>query len=419
MAIECRDRDAPHGPAGTLDSSDVIGWLDLTSGASGDMLLGALVDAGAPVAVLQEAVDAVGVEAMGLRVSTVTRQGLGATKVDVTAARSTVTRTWANIRSQLESAPLADPVRHGALDAFARLARAEAHVHRTTPEQVHFHEVGGLDAIADIVGVCAGLHALGLTELSAGRVALGTGMSRGEHGFIPIPGPAVLQLLSEVDAPVWSGAAPYEMCTPTGAALLATNVTHWAELPTMRVRRVGHGAGSRDFDEVPNMVRLVLGEPVGQADSGMAVLLESNVDDLDPRLWPDVLAGLLSAGANDAWLSPILMKKGRPAHTLHALCSAASEAAVRQQIFAGTSTIGLRRLPVGKFVLDREQASVRVQGEQIGVKLARDNGRVVNVSVEFEDVARVAARLGLPVKEVLRAATAQAHRQFPGGASDQ
>ena len=393
----------------------MIGWLDLTAGASGDMLLGALVDAGAAVSVMQEAVDAIGVEPMHLSVSTTTRQGLGATKVDVKAPRSTVTRTWANIRAQLESAPLAEAIRRNALDAFSRLARAEADVHRTTPEQVHFHEVGGLDAIADIVGVCAGLHSLALTELSAGTVSLGSGMSRGEHGFIPIPGPAVLQLLSDVDAPVWSGPAPYEMCTPTGAALLATSVTRWQEMPPMRVRTVGHGAGSRETDEVANILRLVLGEPVGQPDFATAVLLESNVDDMDPRLWPDVLAALLTAGASDAWLSPILMKKGRPAHTLHVLCAPAVEADVRKQIFARTSTIGLRSLPVGKFALDREQASVRVQGEQIGVKLARDDGRVVNVSVEFDDVARAAETLDLPVKEVLRAATAEAHRLFALG----
>jgi uncharacterized protein (DUF111 family) len=242
-------------------------------------------------------------------------------------------------------------------------------------------------------------------------------MSRGEHGFIPIPGPAVLQLLSDVAAPVWSGPAPYEMCTPTGAALLATTVTRWQEMPQMRVRTVGHGAGSRDVDEVANIVRLVLGEPVRQPDSGTAVLLESNVDDMDPRLWPDVLAALLTAGASDAWLTPILMKKGRPGYTLHALCAPTAEAKVCKQIFARTSTIGLRRIPVGKYALDREQASVRVQGEQIGVKLARDDGRVVNVSVEYEDVARAAQRLDLPVKEVLRAASAEAHRLFALGSA--
>jgi len=395
----------------------MIGWLDCAAGASGDMLLGALVDAGAPLAAMQGAVDALGVEPVLLSAAQVTRQGLAATLVDVNAPRSTVTRTWANIRGQLESAEIPEPVRRTALDAFARLARAEGAAHRTSPEQVHFHEVGGLDAIADVVGVAAGLHALGLRRLVADTVALGSGMVRGEHGLIPVPGPAVLALLAEAGAPVWAGPAPYEMCTPTGAALLAATVSQWGPLPRLTITAVGTGAGSRELDEVPNVLRLVVGEPVDGAASADAVLLETNVDDLDPRLWPEVLDGLLAAGAGDAWLSPILMKKGRPAYTLHVLCAVDLLAEVRRVVFARTSTIGLRQTSVGKHALDREAAIVRVDGQPVAVKIARDAGRVVNVSVEFEDVRAAAAELGQPVKEVLRAATAAAYRAYPVGAT--
>ena len=393
----------------------MIGWLDCSAGASGDMLLGALVDAGAPIAAMQEAVDALAVEPVLLSASHVTRQGIAATKVDVAAPRSTVTRTWANIRGQLEGADIPEPVRRTALDAFARLARAEATAHRTSPEQVHFHEVGGLDAIADVVGTAAGLHALGIRALTAGTVALGSGMVRGEHGLVPVPGPAVLALLQEAAAPVWAGPAPYEMCTPTGAALLAATVTEWGALPPMTVRSVGTGAGSRELDEVPNVLRLVIGEPLSSPGPGTAVLLETNVDDLDPRLWPDVLDGLFDAGASDAWLTPILMKKGRPAHTLHVLCGQEVVDGVREAIFRRTSTIGLRRTEVSKQALDRDEGVVRVEGRPIAVKIARDGGRVVNVSVEFEDVRRAAAELRQPLKEVLRAATAAAHRSYPAG----
>ncbi|MGI8694336.1 MAG: nickel pincer cofactor biosynthesis protein LarC [Geodermatophilaceae bacterium] len=393
----------------------MIGWLDCSAGASGDMLLGALVDAGAPIAAMQEAVDALAVEPVLLSASHVTRQGIAATKVDVAAPRSTVTRTWANIRGQLEGADIPEPVRRTALDAFARLARAEATAHRTSPEQVHFHEVGGLDAIADVVGTAAGLHALGIRRLTAGTVALGSGMVRGEHGLVPVPGPAVLALLQEAAAPVWAGPAPYEMCTPTGAALLAATVTEWGALPPMTVRSVGTGAGSRELDEVPNVLRLVIGEQLSSPGPGTAVLLETNVDDLDPRLWPDVLDGLFDAGASDAWLTPILMKKGRPAHTLHVLCGQEVVDGVREAIFRRTSTIGLRRTEVSKQALDRDEGVVRVEGRPIAVKIARDGGRVVNVSVEFEDVRRAAAELRQPLKEVLRAATAAAHRSYPAG----
>ena len=391
--------------------STVIGWLDCGAGASGDMLLGALVDVGAPLAEMQAAVTAIAAEPLQWQVSSVGRHGIGATKVDVLAPRSTVTRTWGNIRGLLEAADLPDPVRATALNAFSRLARAEAQVHRTTPEQVHFHDVGALDAIADVVGVAAGLHALGVERLTGSTVTLGTGMVRSEHGLLPVPVPAVLALLAEAEAPVWAGPAPYEMCTPTGAALLAAVVTEWGPLPRMVVDRVGCGAGSRDLDEVPNLLRLVLGRPVArpEGDGSVAVLVETNVDDLDPRLWPDVLDRLLAAGASDAWLSPILMKKGRPAYTLHVLCPQDRVAELRAAVFSGTSTIGVRELWVAKTALDREVGEVTVAGQRVRTKIARLDGVVVNVSVEYDDVRRAADALGLPAKDVLRAATAAAH----------
>lgn len=389
------------------------GWLDCTSGASGDMFLGALVDAGAPVDAMHEAISALAVGPVRLQVSAVERHGLGATKVDVSAPRSVVTRTWGHIRGQIEAADLPGPIAAVALKAFALLAEAEADVHHTTPEQVHFHEVGALDAIADIVGTAAGLHALGVAHLVASTVTLGTGMARGEHGMVPIPGPATLALLRDAGAPVWAGPAPYEMCTPTGAALLAATVSDWGPLPAMTVRSIGMGAGARDLDELPNLLRLVIGEPVSSADPVSAeVVVEANVDDLDPRLWPGVLDRLLAAGASDAWLTPTTMKKGRPAHTVHVLCPPATVEGVRGVLFAQTSTIGLRQYAVEKVALARSQQQIEVRGQPIGVKIARRAGRVVNVSVEFDDVRRAADALGIPVKEMLRAAAAAADERF-------
>jgi pyridinium-3,5-bisthiocarboxylic acid mononucleotide nickel chelatase len=391
-----------------------IGWLDLSAGASGDMLLGALVDAGVPLDVLAAAVAALPVEPVSLTAEPVTRHGLGATRVHVHTASSDVHRTWSDVRTLLTAAALPEPVRNGALAVFERLAVAEGRVHRVPAEDVHFHEVGALDALADVVGVVAGFEHLGLDRLSASPVALGSGSARGAHGVVPVPGPAVLELLAGV--PVLAGPVPAETCTPTGAALLAARVAEWTALPPMRVLRVGSGAGGRDPVELPNLVRLVVGEPADPAGAS-DLLLETNVDDLDPRLWPGVLAELLDAGAADAWLTPILMKKGRPAHTLSVLCAPAAVAAVQSVVFATTSTIGLRAQPVRKVALDRGQDVVGVLGGRVGVKVARAGGRVVNVSVEFEDVAALAATLGLPVKEVLRAATAAAHRAHPGASA--
>jgi pyridinium-3,5-bisthiocarboxylic acid mononucleotide nickel chelatase len=390
-----------------------IGWLDLAAGASGDMLLGTLVDAGVPLEVPARAIAALPVETIRLRTEQVTRHGLGATRVHVQAPPSEVHRTWAEVRALLTDAALPPPVRDGALAVFERLAVAEGRVHRVEPERVMFHEVGALDALADVVGVVAGFAHLGLERLTASPVALGSGSARGAHGVVPIPAPAVLELLT--GAPVLAGPVQQEMCTPTGAALLAEHVAAWESLPPMRVQRVGVGAGGRDPEELPNVVRLVLGEPVAGADDAAAVVLETNVDDLDPRLWPGVLEELLAAGASDAWLTPILMKKGRAAHTLAVLCRPDAVPAVRAAVFATTSTIGLRTVAVGKVALDRSAEAVEVLGGRVGVKVARDGGRVVNVSVEFDDVAALARERGVPVKEALRAATAAAAAAFPAG----
>jgi len=238
-----------------------VGWLQCQAGASGDMLLGALVDAGAPLAQVQRAVDAVRVERIVVSAAEVDRGGLAATKIDVKVTRSTVVRTWANVRAALAAAELPEVVRARSVDVFARLARAEARVHRTAPEQARFHDVGALEALAHVVGVCAALDSLGVTAVHATSVALGQGMVRGEHGLLQVPVPIVVALLSEAGAPVYSGDLPYELCTPTGAALLASLVGQWGGLPPMRVTASGAGAGSRDLAELPYILRVVIGEP--------------------------------------------------------------------------------------------------------------------------------------------------------------
>jgi uncharacterized protein (TIGR00299 family) protein len=382
-----------------------IGWFDCSAGASGDMLLGALVDAGAPLRVVQAAVDAIGVESVALRVEAVTRGGLGATRVHVETADTTARRTWRDVRSLLDRADLDPEVRSTALQVFARLAAAEAVVHRVAPEDVHFHEVGALDAIADVVGVSAALHALELEVISASPLALGSGSTRSAHGPVPVPAPAVLELLRGL--PVTGGAAPHEMTTPTGAALLATIVTSWGPLPPMSIVRTGTGAGGRDPAEVANVLRLVLGQPTA-ASAETVLLLETNVDDLDPRLWPAVLQHVLDVGANDAWLTPILMKKGRPAHTLSVLCTDAVTNDVQRVVFRETSTIGLRTQRVDRLALDRTETTVDVHGQAIRVKVAVHEGQVVNANPEYDDVVAAAEVLDRPVKTVLQQAAASA-----------
>jgi pyridinium-3,5-bisthiocarboxylic acid mononucleotide nickel chelatase len=391
----------------------VIGWIDASSGASGDMLLGALVAAGVPVDVLASAVDAVAPEPVSLSPEAVSRNGFAATRLHVDVADSTTHRTWPDVRRLLDGADLPSGVAARALAAFERLAEAEAEVHGTSVDQVHFHEVGALDAIADVVGVCAGLEHLALEELVVSPVAVGSGRVHGAHGEMPVPPPAVARLLTGV--PSHAGPGDRELCTPTGAALLTSSATAYGGQPPMTVRAVGVGAGGRDPGTHANVLRLFVGERVSTGPNGTTgpLLLETNVDDLDPRLWPNVLAALLEAGASDAWLVPIIMKKGRPAHTLTALVAAAHADAVRTEIFRQTSTIGLREIPIGKTALDREMRTVEVGGLPVRVKLASSAGRVLNVQPEYDDVVHVASSTGRPVKDVLSEAVAASRHLLP------
>ncbi|MFC5261899.1 nickel pincer cofactor biosynthesis protein LarC [Kribbella qitaiheensis] len=444
-----------------------VAWIDCAAGASGDMLLGAFLAAGADLEVVNAAVAAVD-PSLSVTVEPTSRHQIAATKASVRVsgelhpenfpdslgpsaepeAGSAAghghehddgaghghrhdddaghghgdgaghghgasgggghTRSWAEVRRLVEAAGLADAVRDLALDTFARLARAEGAAHGVAPDDVHFHEVGALDAIADIVGVAAASVSLELDRVIVSTIALGGGRQvRGQHGGIPVPGPAVLALLSEAEAPVTGGSAPYEMTTPTGAALLAALADEFGSLPPMRIQQTGVGAGGRDPVEVPNIVRVVIGDAVDRPSTEL--LYETNVDDLDPRIWPQVLARLMEAGAADAWLTPILMKKGRPAHTLSVLVGSASAEVVRSVILAETSAIGLREFSVRKHAADREFASVEVEGRLIHVKIARYGGQVVNVQPEYDDVAAAAADLKKPVKTILAKAIAAGH----------
>ena len=384
----------------------MIAWVDTSAGASGDMLLGALVDAGVPLGVLQQAIDAVAPEPVSLSAENVTRGGLAATRCSVRTVDSTTRRGWQDIAALLRASSLEEPVLRLAEVAFQRLAEAEAAVHGVPVEEVHFHEVGALDAIADVVAVSAGFVHLGLTAVVVSPVAVGSGRIPAAHGDLPVPVPAVTRLLR--GAPSYAGPGTGEACTPTGAALLTALASGYGDQPPMVVDVVGIGAGGRDPATHPNVVRLLLGEPVGAEVASEAVVLETNVDDLDPRLWPDVIAALMDAGASDAWLTPILMKKGRPAHTLSVLASADVLPVVRRVVFEQTSTIGVREVRYAKTALDRANRLVTVAGHPVQVKLAKLDGEVVNVQPEYDDVVAVAAAVGRPVKDVLAEAAALA-----------
>jgi uncharacterized protein (TIGR00299 family) protein len=381
------------------------------------MLLAALIDAGADLRSVQGAVDAVVPGAIRLSATTVTRAGLRALRVHVDPlATDAPRRTWPAIRDQLANAGLAERVRDRATAVFSGLADAEAHVHGVAASEVHFHEVGALDSIADVVGVCAALEDLGVATVTAGEVAVGSGRTRTAHGDLPVPVPAVAQL-----ARGWRVRAggTGELATPTGMAAIRALAACCEDLPPMRVDAVGIGAGHRDIPGRANVVRVVLGGGGGPEPAiEPALLLEANVDDLDPRLWPEILAGLLRRGAADAWVVPIVMKKGRPAHTLCVLCHPARAEILREHIFRNTSTLGIREGGLRRYALARVFVDVDVSGGTVAVKVGHAHGVIVQVMPEFDDVATLARRLGRPELQVLaEAATAAAGAGLVVGAA--
>ncbi|HEY3339138.1 MAG TPA: nickel pincer cofactor biosynthesis protein LarC [Propionicimonas sp.] len=394
----------------------LLAWIDARNGVAGDMLLGALADAGVPLAVMQDAIDAVMPATVRLGQTEVRRAGLRAGKVDVEVLADDLPhRDWTVIRAMLQDSALRPAVKERALAVFEALANAEARAHGIDVEAVHFHEVGAWDSIADVVGVCAGLVELGVGRIVAGPVGVGSGSIRTAHGEIPIPVPAVLEL-SRGWQVVAGGKG--ELATPTGMALVTTLADLEPTLPGCTVTNVGIGAGSRDDPGRPNVVRIVLGEDQQtQPDTAGAWVLESNIDDLDPRLWPGVLAALMEAGADDAWLTPILMKKGRPAHSLHVLAGSAALPQLRELVFDLVPTLGVREYPVTKRMLERYWHAVQVEGADVRIKVGHRDGRIATATPEFSDVVAAAEASGRPVRVVLAAADAAAVAAglVPGG----
>jgi uncharacterized protein (TIGR00299 family) protein len=387
----------------------IVAWFHCFSGIAGDMALGSLIDAGADLDDVRELCERLPIEGWKLEAEPVLRAGLAATKVHVHTVETSVVRTFGHISGLIEEARLPTRVRWRALGTFRALAEAEGRLHRRPTEQVHFHEVGGLDAIIDVVGTCAALEVLGVDDVQSSAVATGTGMVRAAHGLLPNPAPAVVALLR--GAPTYGVDLSGELTTPTGAALLAANVTAWGPMPAMRIRATGYGAGSRDLDGRPNVTQVVVGDVLARPDSsgGLAegqpvILLETNIDDATGETLAYAVSTLMEAGALDAWITPIVMKKGRPAHTVSALADPALAAQVAQVLAAETGTLGVRGRTIERWPSTRGFGEVTVDGVPVRVKVSP--GRV---KVEHDDAVRAARRLGRPLREVVTAAEAAWH----------
>lgn len=365
-------------------------WIHPFNGIAGDMMLGALIDAGADVEQLRSDLTSLGVDGWELRVAEVFRNGIGAANVTVEADEGHVHRTAADIVAIVEAAGLPERVTNRAIRVFHALADAEGHVHRTDPDTVHFHEVGGIDAIVDVVGSCLALEQLGVDHLVVAPVANGVGMAKSAHGLIPTPAPATARLLEGV--PVRGLDVRVELTTPTGAAIVAALADDFGPLPPMRVIASGFGAGDNELDDHPNLLQVVVGASAGDQRRDLLVL-EANVDDLSGEYLAHAVSALLRAGALDAWITPIEMKKGRPAALVSALVEPVDVTSIGDVLLAETGSLGYRAHGVERVARGRTFETVEVDGQSIGIKVSADTGKA-----EFDDVARAAEQLQRPAR---------------------
>lgn len=384
-------------------------FLDAFSGLSGDMIVGALLDAGADFAELEAALAALPLNGYRLTVRRKTVSGISALKFEVEAAALQPERHLDDIREIVERAgALGRSVKDRALEIFAVLAEAEAKVHRTSPAEVHFHEVGAVDSIIDVVGAAWCFERLDLGEAFVSALPMGRGFVRSRHGVIPVPAPATAELLAGF--PVRMGDGESEMVTPTGAAIVRALARPAPPAMGLRVERVGYGAGSKDFADRPNVLRLIIGERAPAYEADELIEVQANIDDLNPQIYDHVVERLFEAGARDVTLTPTIMKKGRPAVTVAILAEPAARERIAAVLFAETSTIGLRYHPVARLKLAREVIEVDTRWGRVRAKVSR-GADTVTVAPEFEDCRRIARASGVALRAVLEEAQAAARRR--------
>lgn len=377
-----------------------ICYLDAFSGISGDMTVGALVDAGAPEAPLLEALRGLDTGAR-YEVEKTLRRGITASKFRVDVADVPQKhRHLSHILNLIDAAPLAARAKANASAVFEKLGQAEAHIHGVPIEKVHFHEVGAADSIADIVGACVALDLLGVEEVHVSAINVGSGTVETQHGTLPVPAPATARLLT--GKPVYSRGPAMELTTPTGAAIAATLASTFGPLPAMRISSIGHGAGDRDFPQQANVLRALIGERISTPEATVVSVIEANIDDSSPQVLGYAMDRLMAAGALDVSFSPIQMKKNRPGSLLRVIAKPEDQERLAQEIFAETSTLGLRIYPAERRVEEREMVEVQTPWGTVHGKVSAQK----LFAPEYEDCRKIAERTGTPLAQVLEAARA-------------
>ncbi len=389
-------------------------YFDCFAGVAGDMILGALVDAGVKLDHLSAELTKLNVAGFKLESNKVVKNGISGTKIDVITEEQKAHRYLKDIIEIIDKSDLSDDVKTRSVRVFQILAVAEAKVHNTTPEKIHFHEVGALDAIVDIVGSVVGLGLLGVDEVYASRIHVGTGFVNCEHGRIPVPAPATLEILHSV--PTFSTGIKSELTTPTGAAILKTLVKSFGPMPVMTIEATGYGAGSRDLD-IPNLLRVVVGNCGRQTSSSapfetdQVTLIECNIDDMTGQHLGYVFEQLLETGALDVWFTPIQMKKNRPASLLSVLASNNDVERLIKTVLSETTTLGVRLQRMERRKLAREIITVSTSFGDIRVKVGRMGERVRNFAPEYADCRKLALSNGVPLMDIYTAAKRAAQEQ--------
>lgn len=388
-------------------------YFDCFSGISGDMVLGALVDAGAPLVAIEGELRKLKLPGWSVSAEKVKRRGLFATHVKVETREHHHHRGLSEILRMIDAASLAPRAAERAKRIFTRLGGAEAMVHQVPLESVHFHEVGAVDSIVDIVGAAIGCELLGIDEFSCSKLDVGGGAVKTAHGLLPVPAPATAELLR--GAPTYSSGIERELVTPTGAAIATTLSTRYAEIPAMTLRSIGYGAGSADLAEKPNVLRILIGEnavaETGESWGAPVTVIETNVDDMSPQIYGFFVERALAAGALDVFSTPAQMKKNRPGLLVTLLSETENVARLIDLIFRETTTIGVRTYEVRRKTLEREFIPVATPLGEIRMKLARKNGSILNATPEYEDCQRIAVERGIPLKQVIAAASFQFQKQ--------
>ncbi len=384
-----------------------IAYLDCFSGMSGDMFLGALVDAGVPPRLLEETVASLKIGAR-IQVTHVTRSGISATKVDVDPRGETALHSHHHPHEHQHEheAGIAESAKQTALAIFEALGKAEAKIHNVDIEKIHFHEVGAVDAMVDICCAAVGAEALGVDEIICSPLNVGGGTVKCAHGTLPVPVPATVELLR--DAPVYSSGIQAELVTPTGAAIVKVLAKRFGTFPEMKIEKSGYGAGGRDLPGHPNVVRLTIGESLPelatQTSREIVTVLEANMDDLSPQVFGYVMDRLLEEGALDCFAVPVQMKKNRPGTLLTVLCKPEDAGQLSQIVFAETTTLGVRQREERRQILARKWVTVPTQWGEVRMKIASMNGTVKNYAPEYEDCRKIAAERKVPLKSVMNEA---------------